>query len=121
GGADGGRPAAGETRAAEPQGESVAACVLCRVGIDAVRLARMAPLRTEPRPLLPVPADADVDVVALREDPAVAAADDSDLEHHRAGVSRIVRVVGLERDAVDDALGQSELLRGGPVTAVGAD
>ena len=60
-------------------------------------------------------------MVALREDPAVAAADDRDLEHHRAGVAPLVRVVRLERDAVDDSFGEVELLRRRAVAAVGAD
>ena len=60
-------------------------------------------------------------MVELREDPAVAAANDCDLEHHRTRVARLVRVVRLERDAVDDALREPELLRGRAVAAVRAD
>src|SRR5438552_13181757 len=57
----------------------------------------------EPRPLpLPAP-DSEVDVVALRERPPVAARDDSDLEHEPprvAGpVEPLVGAVPLERDS----------------------
>src|SRR6185312_7677870 len=54
-------------------------------------------------------------------DPAVAAANHRDLEHHRAGEARLVRIVRLERDTVDDTVGELELLRGRAVAAVGAD
>ena len=119
--ADHGGAAAREPRAGHSHRQPVAARLLRRVRIDPVRLAHPPQLGAQLRPLLPVPADADVDVVALREDPAVAAADDRDLEHHRARVALLVRVVRLERDAVDDAVGEAELLRRRAVAAVGAD
>jgi hypothetical protein len=59
--------------------------------------------------------------IALGEDPAVAAADDRDLEHHRSRVALLVRIVRLERDTVRDTVGKLELLRRLAVAAVGAD
>src|SRR5581483_9189485 len=91
------------------------------VGVDAPRLAHPAQLGPEPRSLRLVAADADVDVVALREDPAVTAANDRDLEEHPAGEALLPRVVRLERDAVDDPLREAELLSRGAVAAVRAD
>ena len=78
-----------------------------------------------PRPLAPPAADAEVRVVALREDPAVAAAG-----RRRArpppcrGSARGRAVPGdvaLERDAAHDALAETGRLRDDAVRAVGAD
>ncbi len=77
------------------------------------------------RPLAPPAADADVDVVALREDPAVAAGDDAELGDEPARVPLRRRVVEgevpLERDAVADLLPEPERPSGRPVRAVGPD
>ena len=78
-------------------------------------------MRAEPRPLTRPAADADVDVVALGEDPAVAAGHRGDLERHRVRVAHVVREVRLERDAVDDLRSEAERLRARAVAAVGHD
>jgi hypothetical protein len=119
--ADHRRRPAREARSRQPHRQPVAASFLRRVRIDPVLLAHPAQLGTQLRRLLTVPADADVDVAPLGEDPAVAAADDRDLEHHRARVALLVRIVRLERDTVCDAVGEPELLRRLAVAAVGAD
>ena len=84
-------------------------------------LAKPAQMLAEARALALVAADADVDVVALRKDPAVATGDDRKLEHHRPGVARLVREVRFERDAVHDLAAEPELAGGDAVAAVGAD
>ena len=73
------------------------------------------------RRLALVTADADVDVIALRKDPAVAASHDGELEHHRVREARVVREVRLERDAVHDLAAEAECAGRRAVAAVGAD
>ena len=69
-------------------------------------------------------ADADVRVIALREDPAVAAWDDPQLDDRRprdgVAVEIAVRDVRLESDAPNDARAEARLLRDDPVRPVGA-
>ncbi len=79
----------------------------------------------QPRPfLLPRP-DADVDVVALREDPPVAAGDVGQLDDCAPAVpvaaKARVRDVSLQRDAVDDPAAEPERARCRSVRAVGSD
>jgi hypothetical protein len=66
-------------------------------------------------------ADADVEVLGLGEEPAVAARHDAELEEERRAVGGIEGRVPFEGDAVRDLLGQSERLRHDAVRAVGAD
>src|SRR6266540_5557029 len=77
------------------------------------------------RPLLAPAADADVDVVTLREDPPVAARNGGQLEHEHAapavGRKLLVGKIPLERDAVDDAAAEVKRARSDPVRAVCAD
>jgi len=78
----------------------------------------------QPRALRPPPADPDVDVVALREDPRVAARNGAELDHRTptpAVLARVnIRDVPFERDSVPP-LAEGEHLRGEPVDAVRAD
>src|SRR5262249_31154903 len=73
------------------------------------------------RPLALPPADAEVDVVALRKDPCVAAGHDAELEDQPPPVPNVERSVSLERDAVTMIATQPERPRGDPVHSVGAD
>ena len=74
------------------------------------------------RALALVAADADVHVVALREDPAVAAADDRELEHHRAARSAAsCGKFASSATPCDDLAAQAERACGRAVAAVGAD
>ncbi len=75
----------------------------------------------QPRGLARIAANADVQVVALREDPAVAAVDRGDLDHHRPCETRLVRHVRLERDAVENLAAELERSRCPPVAAVCPD
>ena len=87
--------------------------------------AEDAQMPAQVRSLVPPTAHADVDVVALREDPAVTAGYGCKLEQQRAApVSRWELVVGevaLERNAVDDRAAQPERAGGHAVRPVGAD
>ena len=68
----------------------------------------------QPRALREPAADAHVDVVALREDPAVAARHRAELEHGAAAVALVrIRRVRLERDAALEARGQLRAVRPG--------
>src|SRR5213593_497936 len=78
-----------------------------------------AQVAAEPGPFALPAADAEVDVVALRKDPAVAAGDDAELEYELAAVARVERRVALERDAVAEV--DAGRARGDPVHAIGAD
>ncbi len=64
-------------------------------------------------------------MVALREDPAVAAGDDRELDDRRLlvgrWIERVERHVPLERDAADDPVAQVEVPRDDPVRTVRAD
>jgi hypothetical protein len=92
-----------------------------RGGVDTVGLAHPLQLLAQPRALVGVAADADVDVVGLREDPAVAAVEDGPVDRDRALVFAVVRVVPLERDPVGDGPAEAELAGARAVRAVGAD
>src|SRR5438093_6505783 len=90
---------------------------------DAVRATEPLQVLPERRALaLPAP-HPDVDVIALREDPAVAARDRAELDDGLApvalGPSRPVRDVSLERDAVLDIAGKSQCASGDPIRPVG--
>src|SRR5581483_9704674 len=115
------RVAAHERRAGAAHRQSVAARGGRRFRVDAVGLAHATEVHSQARAFARPAAYADVDVVALGEDPAVATWDGRDLEHHRARVAHVVREVRLERDTVHDFGGEAELLRACPVAAVGAD
>ena len=82
-------------------------------------------MRAQARPFRPPAADPDVDVVSLREDPAVPPGHGCELEHEHPAppVLRqpLVGQVSLERDAVDDRAAEADRLRGDPVRAVRAD
>ena len=108
-------------QAAAPHRQPVAARFGRALGIDPVRLAHTQQVGAQPRAFARPPAHADVDVVALGEDPAVAAGNGRDLERHRARVPLVAGEVRLEGDPVHDVAGESELLRARAVAAVGAD
>src|SRR5262249_20708155 len=65
--------------------------------------------------------DADVDVVALRKDPGVAARDHAQLEDEPAPVARVQGSVSLQRDAVSVVTGERERARRRAVDPVRAD
>ena len=95
------------------------------VGVDAVPVAEVAQAGAQGRThVLPAP-DADVDVVPLREDPAVAAGHGAELDQREAAVpllvDRAVRHVAFERDADRRLAAQPQRARRQPVRAVGAD
>src|SRR5207302_7399849 len=76
------------------------------------------------RPLRPPPADPDVDVIALRENPRIAARNGAELDHRTPSPAFLARVnirdVPFERDSVPP-FAEAEHLRGEPVDAVRAD
>src|SRR5581483_1348707 len=108
-------------RARPAQGEPVAADVRERRGVDAVLATEAVEVAAQPRPLALPAADAEVHVVALREDPAVAAGERAELDHRDSPVALVEGRVALERDAVDDLSAEAERARGDPVRAVRAD
>ena len=79
----------------------------------------------QPRPLRGPSADADVDVVALGEDPAVPARDGTELEHEPARISLArdlpVRDAPLQRDGPVTVHREPQRARDDPVRAVGRD
>src|SRR6266540_2839840 len=93
--------------------------------VDAVLLAEATQVAAQLRSLEVPTADTEVDVVALREDPAIPARNDGELEHHPPSVAppgdRAVAKVSLERDAVGDLAGEPEHPSGDAVRAVGTD
>src|SRR6266540_4721924 len=93
--------------------------------VDAVLLAEATQVAAQLRSLEVPTADTEVDVVALREHPAVPARNDGELEHHPAPVAAArdgsVAKVPLERDTVDDVTRQAECAGGDAVRAVGTD
>ena len=95
------------------------------IEVHAVAFAQNAEVIAKTRPFGPPATDADVDVIALGEDPPVAARHSGELEHEgaapRAEWEPLVRKIPLERDAVDDRAAEPEPLRGRPVRSVGAD
>src|SRR4051794_29680609 len=110
---------------ATPHRQAVPAQVGQVVQADAVALAEVGEMHAEPRAFRSPPADADVDVIALREDPAVTAWQRGELEHQSAAPlafrQAVVRKVALERDAVHDSAAEPERLRRDAVRSVGAD
>src|SRR5262249_18355674 len=107
------------------QWEAVSADFGEHPGIDAVRLAEPCEMLAQTGALGLPAADSQVDVVALREDPAVAAGYGAELEHEPArvplGVDALVREVPLERSPVLAVGAQAERPRRDAVRAVRAD
>ena len=89
--------------------------------LDAVVLAKDTEVAAQLRTFAAPAADADVDVVALREDPAVPAGHGTEFEHERpAPPSRrklLIREVALERDAVELRVPGGRLRRCAPRSA----
>src|SRR5205085_7239128 len=114
----------GNARVALPQRQPVAAQAVEAPGVEAVSRADAREVLADARPLLLPRADAHVDVVALREHPAVAAGDVGELDHRAArialAVERVVADVPLVRHAVDDRAAEPERLRRRAVRAVRA-
>ena len=89
--------------------------------VDAVLGAEPTQVRAQPRAFRRPAADAVVRVPCLREDPAVAARDDPELDRGAPGLAVGQRPVPLERDPVEDAAAEARVARDPPVDAVGAD
>ena len=112
-------------RCAEPtHRQPVAAQVVEDRGVDVVLLDQAHQVLPQAGAFAAPAADADVRVIALREDPAVAAGNDPELDHRRPGdgvaVEIAVRDVRLEGDASNDARAEARLSRDDPVCPVGA-
>ena len=95
------------------------------VGVDPVGARESREMVAQVR-AFPVPAaDTEVRVLALREQPAVAAVRLAELDHGRRGVALAVEVlpadVALERDAAHDAVLEPDRLRDDAVCPVRAD
>src|SRR5438445_3196593 len=91
-----------------------------------MRLAGSLEIRAKARAFGLPAADADVRVLALREDPGVAAGEVRELDHGSALVplaveTRSVRGVSFERDAVHDPAPELEPASRGAVRPVGTD
>ena len=103
----------------------MAAQVLELFGTEAVRLARPAQMVTEPGALGLPGADTDVDVVSFGKHPAVSTRNVGKLDDRSPGeaIMRNAAVcdVALERDAMDDALPETERARGDPIRTVSTD
>src|SRR5581483_3333173 len=113
-----------DERAAPAERQRVAARALDRLVRDAAGRTDAAEVGLQPRPLARPRADADVDVVGLREHPAVAAGDRAELEERaaaEAGAESAVGDVALIGDAAQDPVAEPERAGGGAVRAVGAD
>ena len=123
--ADEQRAAAGQRRARLAERKPVTTQFFELVEGCAVRLAEPPEMVAQARSLLLPAADAEVRVIALREDPAVAARDDAQLERKPpvvgSAVQLRVRHVPLERDADDAVAAELERAGGHPVDAVRAD
>ena len=129
------RPAASPTSSARPRTGRLAGPAhrqaVTRGPIRAARRGSPSPrheareVLAQPRPLRCPAADADVDVVALREDPAVAAGQPSRARPRLFRASgppaRLQRDVALERDAVHVRVAEAESPHRQAVDAVGAD
>src|SRR5262249_51740784 len=94
-------------------------------GVEAVGLTGATEVALQLGPLTLPAADADVRVVAFREDPGVASGDVGELEHESAGVAlpgegRVLHVP-LVRHAVRDAVSEADGPRGDSVRPVGSD
>ena len=104
--------------------EPVATHLGQRIRVDAVLVREPGEVPAQSRPLAPPPADAEVRVVALREDPPVSAGHHRELDHRgsrEVAVERLERDVPLERDAPDDPVAEAERPGDDPVRAVRAD
>src|SRR5919108_2178140 len=111
-------------RARRTHGQAVTPDALELVAGDPVRGAQAHEMLAEPRALRPPPSDTEVRVVALREDPRVAARDDPELEDEFPAVllSHLrVRQVALERHPHVLVATQPERLGADAVCAVRAD
>ena len=84
-------------------------------------VAEAAEVLAQARPLARPPADAVVRVAVLREDPAVAARHDTELDRRPPSLFVAQRPVALERDPVDDPAAQPGGPRDPAVDAVRAD
>src|SRR5262249_32918645 len=123
--ADEERSLAGELRRRTAERQSMPAGVRDVRRVDAVFRAEPVQLFAKARPFGFPTADADVDVVAFREDPAVAARQDRELDPHSSAVAfgrdDAVTNVALERDTRDDVSAEPERARSHAVRAVCAD
>ena len=123
--ADHARPAAADHRALAAQRQAVPAQLHDGAEGQPETLAEGAKLAAEARALVLPAADADVDVVALREDPAVAAFESPELEQHAAlhveVRCQLERHVALERHADGRVAAEGERPRARPVGAVRTD
>ena len=122
--ADEERSPAREPRVGAPERQAVATNVPESVGTRAMRPAEPLEVRAQRGPLPLPPADAEVEMITLREHPAVAARDRPELEDRRAGMAlprHRIREVALERDPVRGLRPDRETLRGDSVGPVGAD
>src|SRR5918994_7588204 len=89
--------------------------------VHAVLGTESAEVLAQPRSLGSPTADAVVRVVCFREDPAVPAGDDAELDRRDTFLSSRQRTVPLERDPVDDPAAEPAVARDPPVDPVGAD
>ena len=93
--------------------------------LDAVVVAKDTKVTAQLRAFSAPAADADVDVVALREDPAVAAGHGAELEDERSAPpcrrEFLIGKVAFEGDSVDDRTAKTQRSSGDPVRAVGPD
>src|SRR5205823_9928333 len=114
-----------EPRPGAPQRQPVAAQALDGRRVEPVLRAQPAEMAAQVRPFAEPAADADVDVVALREDPPVPARDLSELDYGATAVPvgpcRGVGDVPLVGDAVVVVAAQVGRPRRDPVRAVGPD
>ena len=89
--------------------------------VDAVHSAEPLQVRAQPRPFRRPAADAVVRVTRLREDPAVAAGDDAELDRRAPRLTVRQRPVSLERDPVEDAAAEPGVAGDPAVDAVRSD
>src|SRR5919201_5084650 len=123
--ADEQRPAGDDAVSGPPHRQAEPAQVRQIALVDAVEDAEAAQLLAPARPSALPASDADVDVLGLREDPAVAAGDGTELEQRTATKARAgdrrVPSVALVGDAVAATVCEAERPRRHAVDAVGAD
>src|SRR5256885_3139452 len=119
------RAPVGELRPGAPHRQPVPAQIRELVQVDAVVVAQRPEVCAQARPFGAPTADADVDVVAFGEDPAVTARQGRELEHEHAAPfavrEALVREVAFERDAVDDVAAEAQRLGRDAVRTVSAD
>ena len=89
--------------------------------VDAVHRAEPLQVRAQPRPLRRPAADAVVRMIRLREDPAVAAGDDAELDRRAPRLTVRQRPVPLECDPVEDPTAEPGVARDPAVDAVCSD